>query len=69
MATGEGAEPDYVSPDDLEEEIRNDGENGESSTFILMVLLPASIIRGNTVKLKSVIHVHDDGQVSPQQVM
>lgn len=27
--TGEGAEPDYVSPDDLEEELRNDPDNGE----------------------------------------
>lgn len=29
--TGEGADPDYVSPDELEEEIRNDPDDGESS--------------------------------------
>lgn len=28
-AAGEGAEPGYVSPDDLEEEIRNDPDDGE----------------------------------------
>ncbi|MEQ2316930.1 DnaJ subfamily C member 5 [Ameca splendens] len=30
-ATGEGAEPEYVSPDDLEEEIRNNPDNGPIS--------------------------------------
>ncbi|KAF7652514.1 hypothetical protein LDENG_00095740 [Lucifuga dentata] len=30
-ATGEGAEPDsYISPDDLEEEIRNDADDGDT---------------------------------------
>lgn len=31
MPTGEGAEPDYVSPDDLEEEMRNDPDAGEAT--------------------------------------
>lgn len=42
-ASSEGAEPDIVSPDDLEEEIRNDHEDGEMERCDWLVVVTRDV--------------------------
>uniref|UniRef100_A0A3Q1GK22 DnaJ homolog subfamily C member 5B n=1 Tax=Acanthochromis polyacanthus TaxID=80966 RepID=A0A3Q1GK22_9TELE len=42
--TGEGAEPEYVSPDDLEDELRHDNGEGEGSPLLVGFILDFSSV-------------------------